>query len=49
VTSLVYITDIVTSIAKALLGKDSLNTLKRTQQQRYDCLLPVAGQQAGHQ
>jgi hypothetical protein len=40
---------IVTWMAKALLGNDSMNTLKRTQQYKYECLLLVAGQQAAHQ
>jgi hypothetical protein len=34
---------IVTWMAKALLGNDSVNMLQRKQQQKYECLLLVAG------
>jgi hypothetical protein len=40
---------IVTWMAKALLGNNSVNTLNRTQQHKYECLLLAAGQQAAHQ
>jgi hypothetical protein len=40
--------NIVTWMAKSLVGNDSVYTLKRTQQQKYECLLLVAGQQAAH-
>jgi hypothetical protein len=36
-------------MAKALLINDSVNTLKRMQQQKYKCLLLVVGQKAAHQ
>jgi hypothetical protein len=36
-------------MAKALLSNDSVNTLKLMQQQKYECLLLVAGQEAAHE
>jgi hypothetical protein len=40
---------IVTWMAKALLGNDSVNMLEPTQQYKHECSLIVAGQQEAHQ